>query len=202
MRVPRFPELLRKSYSLSTFLAEVPADARILNVGSENDRFRNAVNVDIRPGWDVDAQADAHHLPFRAESFDLVICMAALQYVEDPRAVVREFHRVLRPGGRVYVDVPFVQPYCRGTPDLWRFTLDGLKVLFRDWRVVRGGTSIPAGPAMAFYAQNICLSVPLHRVPKYALSWVGSLLAYPLTWLRLESPEVAGAFYLIAEKQP
>ena len=40
MRVPRFPELLRKSYSLGTFLSEVPTDARILNVGSENDRFR------------------------------------------------------------------------------------------------------------------------------------------------------------------
>jgi SAM-dependent methyltransferase len=94
--------MLRKSYSLGAFLPEVPMDARILNVGSENERFRSAVNVDIRPGWDVDAQADAHHLPFRADSFDLVICSAVLHFAENQAhfdEMVADLWRVLAPGG-------------------------------------------------------------------------------------------------------
>ncbi|GGL32908.1 demethylmenaquinone methyltransferase [Phycicoccus endophyticus] len=47
--------------------------------------------------------ADAMHLPFADDSFDVVTMSFGLRNVADPPAALREFHRVTRPGGRLVV---------------------------------------------------------------------------------------------------
>jgi len=44
-------------------------------------------------------QADAFHLPYPNESFDVVTAMDFLEHVDDPARVIKEFSRVLKPGG-------------------------------------------------------------------------------------------------------
>jgi ubiquinone/menaquinone biosynthesis C-methylase UbiE len=46
-------------------------------------------------------QADAHHLPYRAGSFDIACCHFLLLWVVNPTEVIREMYRVTRPGGWV-----------------------------------------------------------------------------------------------------
>jgi ubiquinone/menaquinone biosynthesis C-methylase UbiE len=46
-------------------------------------------------------QGDLQKLPFPDGVYDLVICQQGLQYLPDPGAGLRQFHRVLRPGGRM-----------------------------------------------------------------------------------------------------
>jgi ubiquinone/menaquinone biosynthesis C-methylase UbiE len=48
-------------------------------------------------------QADAYHLPFDDESFDLAWCAQSLITFDDPVAALRELRRVVRPGGHVAV---------------------------------------------------------------------------------------------------
>ena len=45
--------------------------------------------------------ADSEKLPFADESFDVVTCSNSFHHYPDQAAVVREFRRVLRPGGRL-----------------------------------------------------------------------------------------------------
>ena len=45
---------------------------------------------------------DAEHLPFEDDTFDLVIGHAVLHHLPDLDQAFREFHRVLRPGGRLF----------------------------------------------------------------------------------------------------
>jgi len=56
------------------------------------------------------AQLDlnTHPLPYPDASFDLVTCSEVLEHVENYRAVLREIHRVLKPGGLMVVTTPNV----------------------------------------------------------------------------------------------
>ncbi|MFI5563725.1 class I SAM-dependent methyltransferase [Amycolatopsis japonica] len=46
-------------------------------------------------------RADAHDLPFDADSFDTVVCTLGLCAIPDDGKALREMARVLRPGGRL-----------------------------------------------------------------------------------------------------
>lgn len=50
--------------------------------------------------------ASAERLPIARESVDVIIATDILEHLDDDIAVLREFHRVLKPGGYVVVTVP------------------------------------------------------------------------------------------------
>ena len=51
-------------------------------------------------------EADAMNLPFSNDSFDVVVALDILEHLPDDAAALREFCRVLRPGGHVMATVP------------------------------------------------------------------------------------------------
>lgn len=62
-------------------------------------------SIDLHdPG--VTAAMDASHLTFDDASFDLIVCSHVLEHIQDDRAALREFARVLRPVGHAIILVP------------------------------------------------------------------------------------------------
>lgn len=51
--------------------------------------------------------ADARELPFKDESFDIVLLSDILEHTSDPRRVAKESLRVLKKGGLVFATVPY-----------------------------------------------------------------------------------------------
>jgi SAM-dependent methyltransferase len=51
----------------------------------------------------------AEDLPFEDEQFDYIMCIAVLEHTLRPWEAARELCRVLRPGGKILVDWPFLQ---------------------------------------------------------------------------------------------
>ena len=85
--------------------ALVAPDGRVVGV----DRAPAAVDLATRLSAVEDptiltfACADGHDLPFADQSFDAVVCISVLEFCEDPRQVLAQVRRVLRPGGRLLV---------------------------------------------------------------------------------------------------
>jgi SAM-dependent methyltransferase len=77
----------------------------------------------------IDFRAPLHEIPVDDDFFDTIVCNAVLEHVENPEEVMTEFHRVCRPGGTLYLTVPFMQPYHPSPTDYQRYTIDGLRRL-------------------------------------------------------------------------
>jgi SAM-dependent methyltransferase len=78
-----------------------------LNLGCGTDIRQGWVNLDSAalPGVDVVHDLSSGRLPFDDASFDEILCKDVLEHV-DLVPVMRELHRVLRPGGRLHVIAP------------------------------------------------------------------------------------------------
>jgi SAM-dependent methyltransferase len=109
-------------------------DGLVLNVGAGDVALvaENLVNLEVARYRATDVVADARRLPFLDASFDMVFSQSVLEHVPDPFACATEMQRVLKPGGSLYADVPFIAPF-HGYPDhYFNATMNGLRRLFAD----------------------------------------------------------------------
>lgn len=167
----------------------LPPKAFILDIGSKAARGVYAfgrppadsklVCADIEPGPGVDLVADAHDLHMiPSNTVDCVLCIGVLCVTRDPKQVMTEIHRILKPGGIVYVSVPFVFPYCADPEDYYRFSYKGLPILCQDFQYLDSGFN--RGPAstmhelfVRFFAMLFCFnSKVLYAINQYCLKWV------------------------------
>jgi SAM-dependent methyltransferase len=93
-----------------------------------------------RLGLTVQAtRADAESLPFADQSFDLVLGHAVLHHLPNLRRAFTEFHRVLRPGGRIV----FAGEPSRVGDRIASLPKRGANALAPVWRRVMGASPAP-----------------------------------------------------------
>jgi SAM-dependent methyltransferase len=66
----------------------------------------------------------------------MVLSIAMLEHVDNPRGVVSEINRILLPGGELSGVIPFMQGVHASPYDFQRYTAEGLKVLFKDFDII------------------------------------------------------------------
>jgi SAM-dependent methyltransferase len=71
-------------------------------------------------------------LPFRNQSLDGIGCFAVLEHTNKPWEMAVEFARVVKPGGRIFIDWPFLQPVHGYPSHYYNATREGLRSLFAD----------------------------------------------------------------------
>lgn len=57
-------------------------------------------------GLDNVRKADVNDLPFAGDTFDMVTALDVIEHLDDDVGALREFRRVLKPGGRAFIFVP------------------------------------------------------------------------------------------------
>jgi uncharacterized protein YbaR (Trm112 family) len=121
--------------------------AKVMDLGvRERPAAPGLISFDLFRFPGVHVVGDAHRLPFKDASLDGVISTALLEHVEQPEAILKEMRRVTKPGGFVYVEVPFLQGYHPDPIDMRRYTRPGLeaKVTEAGFTVVESG--VAGGP--------------------------------------------------------
>jgi SAM-dependent methyltransferase len=110
-------------------------------------------------------------LPYADESFDLITCCHVIEHLENPHAIVREFHRILRPNGRAIIALPNIL----NIQNRFRTFLAGITPTFRSL-----GRSL--GPIEKVAGHNI------NPIPIHELIWIGEAYGMPV--------EIIGADYI------
>jgi SAM-dependent methyltransferase len=121
------------------FVGSFRAGRRVFNMGAG---FRNSPEG----FWALDRRAtgvslvgDLAALPLGSGSVDGILCEMVLEHVEQAPQALREFARVLRPGGRMYLAVPFLWPYHASPHDYWRWTESGLAREMDGYEILASG---------------------------------------------------------------
>lgn len=70
------------------------------------------------------------------ETYNFVVCTEVLEHTLRPFDAVREIHRVLKKGGRLFLTVPLNFRIHGPLPDCWRFTEHGLRAILDGFNVV------------------------------------------------------------------
>ena len=68
--------------------------------------------------------------------FDLVICCHVLEHTREPRRAAHNIEGLLRPGGLAFIATPWAQAFHATPDDYWRFSLQGLCLMFGALEVV------------------------------------------------------------------
>ena len=139
--------------------------------------------TDVYIGPCTQVVCDGHALPFRDGCFDVVVIQAVLEHVLDPVRCVAEIHRVIREGGLVYAESPFIQQVHMGAYDFTRWTHAGHRRLFRMFDEIDSGLSAGPGYALAWTLTYFLTSFSEREGLRRLLARVGGLLGAPLKFL-------------------
>jgi SAM-dependent methyltransferase len=112
----------------------------LLDVGCGTKPYHSLFNVERYRGLDIDSPItrkqgiaddlyDGTKFPYQNDTFESVLCNQVLEHVFNPDEFLTEINRVLKPGGKLLLTVPFVwdeheQPY-----DYARYSSFGLNAL-------------------------------------------------------------------------
>lgn len=110
---------------LSNDLAKLGFDVTGVDLSQESLNVAKAHDETQSVKYEI---ADAFHLPYADGTFDILTSMDFLEHVEDPKAVIQEFSRVLKPGGLFFfhtfnrspiswlLAIKFVEWFVKNTP--------------------------------------------------------------------------------------
>jgi SAM-dependent methyltransferase/uncharacterized protein YbaR (Trm112 family) len=136
------------------------------------------VESDVAHGPNTNIIFDSHEIPFANNVFDLVIVQAVLEHVLDPFACVAEITRVLKEGGAVYAETPFMQQVHGGQYDFHRFTFLGHRRLFRHFREVSSGLVAGPGSSLAWSLRYFITSFARSKRADQILSYMAHILVF------------------------
>ena len=170
---------------------------RVLDIGSsigsfnKSGRFNDGskqlekaikyITIDIDPASGADIIADAHKLPFKDGSFDLIVANNVIEHFYDTPRAVSEMRRVLAENGRIYFTVPFLYPVHEAPHDYIRLTRFGLERLFENFNDVE---IYSRGGYFSTSANFIFKLLSAFKYPPIVASL--RMLIYPFLWIYVQ----------------
>jgi SAM-dependent methyltransferase len=141
---PNYLVLRRRAELISNWIGQIPGkDLRVLDIGGRyqpyrpllQERLGQYIAIDVLATRLVNVVGKGELLPFRANTFDLVIATGVFEYFPRPHLAAEQVHNVLKPGGVLLMSVGAVSP--RFVDDEhWRYMRSGLRSILSPFSQV------------------------------------------------------------------
>jgi SAM-dependent methyltransferase len=183
--IPEMPPISSNEYGPHLVeLIRASPDKLFLDVGAglRQTYFANVVNTEIHPWVSTDVLCVGEALPFESDQFDYVLSFAVLEHTRRPWDVAREMCRVLKPGGELWVDYPFLQPLHGYPHHFFNATPMGNASLFEEWCEIRTLEVFENNHPVRALTWTLDLwrrGLPEAEAARFAALTVGDLLARP-----------------------
>lgn len=214
-----FNNISEKNYLNISELIKKNSNNRILILGGSVDgvgikHLKNIlknddllIETDVSYGPNTTIICDAHEIPFADNSFDLIIAQAVLEHVLDPFKCVNEMNRVLKNGGLIYAETPFMQQVHGGKYDFLRFTDIGHRRMFRNFREIQRGVIAGAASSLTWSLKYFLTSFANSKKVDRILSYTGTFLFFWVKYFDIilnktkGSIDAASGLYFLGRKE-
>ena len=153
-----------------------------LGAGLRRTYYSNVVNAEIYANVSTDVLCVGEDLPFADAAFDGVFAFAVLEHTLRPWQAAAELCRVLKPGGKIIVDWPFLQPVHGYPHHYYNATPEGHRALFDaaiDIVHLMVGQGQKPINALRWLLENWAAGLPPQDAAAFRAMTVADLLALP-----------------------
>jgi SAM-dependent methyltransferase len=117
---------------------------KVLDFGCGSSPYKSLISFKTYTGLDfeneghpignsnIDVFYDGKEFPFNDSYFDSVICTEVLEHLPDDKLSMNEIYRVLKPGGKLLISVPFIWNEHEIPYDYRRYSYMGLSQLLEN----------------------------------------------------------------------
>jgi SAM-dependent methyltransferase len=195
------------------FDKHMPEDAVVYDIGCGqkpfatylSSRVRQHIGVDLANGFyeinHVDLIGTAYAVPAEDSVADAAILSQVIEHLESPLLAMKELHRLLKPGGIIFLSFPFLYPQHAPPHDYLRYTEFYLtnQIADKNFEVLEqyriGGY---------WYLSGMCLNMYLNSLNRGLLKnlYLIKLVLVVLGWLFLALHHFEGLVLRLAKKDP
>lgn len=150
---------------------------KLLDVGCGTKPYLSLFTVDTYVGLDIDSEStrrrgiadklyDGGKFPFSDSEFDSLLCNQVLEHVFNPDEFLGEINRVLKPGGKLLLTMPFAWDEHEQPFDYARYSSFGLRFLLekRGFKILQH-KKLAADASIIFQLINAYLYKITQRLP-------------------------------------
>ena len=156
------------------------------------------LGVDVKLNEFVDILCNGEKLPFKDNVFSICLCLQVLEHVDEPRTVIDEIFRVLKPSGLIFLSTHGSWPVHENPYDFWRWTEHGLKKLLNSFHINEtykcGGSAMSIIQLLELYIPSKSFGVIIILL----LNKLGNIIDN--IWLNEKIPNLATNYFIIARK--
>lgn len=117
--------------------SSISANEKVIDIGAGELKYKdhfshcNYISNDLCVGDDdwnyqgIDIVSSAYDIPIDSDSFNAILCIQVLEHLDTPDRAFKEFHRILKPGGHIYLSAPLLAGEHQQPHDYFRYTRYG-----------------------------------------------------------------------------
>jgi ubiquinone/menaquinone biosynthesis C-methylase UbiE len=214
--------VFRTDLFVKKIAGQVEANSKILDVGAGLCPYKKYfakckyISQDFclnghEMNWDfsqIDIKSDAYNLPVEDGYFDYILCTAVLEHLKYPGRTFREFSRVLKKNGKLFLIAPLVYGEHHEPFDYYRFTKYAYKMLAEEnsFKIIhlekQGGFFIFLSQTITGLTHNYIKNSNLEKLFYIILYPVNFIISFACYFLdKIDKTKIVVNYEVILEKE-